>query len=193
MYRLSLLGAGLLMAAGCVSNAAYLELQTSRDQALEDKGNLQSQLTASNAEAARIHLEKTRAEASFFRLQAEQKAQTAESAHFGSINKEGAAVLGDMSFVPGSWTLDAKAHKFLDGVAVQLNKKGAVSRIQIVGHTDNTPIVHAAVKSNEELGQKRAEAVKNYLTSKGVKAPMVCSSMGEKLNKRMVVISAFGS
>jgi chemotaxis protein MotB len=53
------------------------------------------------------------------------------------------------------------------------------NRLMVSGYTDNAPIGPAlareGVTSNQELSQKRADAVKQYLISQGVKADLVAA------------------
>ncbi len=52
----------------------------------------------------------------------------------------------------------------------RLKKDYAGKPVSIEGHTDSDPIQKSGWKSNQELSEKRAEAVRDYLISRGIKA-----------------------
>jgi len=69
---------------------------------------------------------------------------------------------------------DREVEAYLDDVAERVKKSG--ERIKLTGHTDSI----ASAESNLELGQRRANIIKNYLVSKGVSSnKILTSSMGE--------------
>jgi outer membrane protein OmpA-like peptidoglycan-associated protein len=80
---------------------------------------------------------------------------------------------GDVFFDPGQVTIKDTAKKSLDKVAAALKKDYAGKQVRIEGHTDSDPIVHSKWKSNQELSEKRAGAVRDYLVSKGVPAKRI--------------------
>jgi len=80
---------------------------------------------------------------------------------------------GDVFFDPGQITIKDTAKKSLDKVAAALKKEYAGKQVRIEGYTDSDPIVHSKWKSNQELSEKRAGAVRDYLVSKGVPAKRV--------------------
>jgi outer membrane protein OmpA-like peptidoglycan-associated protein len=73
-------------------------------------------------------------------------------------------------------TIKAESHAILDEVAILLGKFEYVTRVEIQGHTDS----RAEDDYNMDLSQRRAEAVRAYLMSKGV-APqrLVAKGYGE--------------
>lgn len=77
-----------------------------------------------------------------------------------------AMVLEGVTFATNSATLDPNSTGILDRVAnaVQYNPSGA--KLEVAGYTDNT----GSRAHNMKLSQQRAEAVMNYLISKGVPA-----------------------
>lgn len=81
-------------------------------------------------------------------------------------------VAGDTLFAPGSATVKAEARGELNRIASQLNGKWAGHPIRVEGHTDSDPLKKSKAKwgSNENLSQARAQAVADYLSSKGVSA-----------------------
>jgi flagellar motor protein MotB len=76
-------------------------------------------------------------------------------------------------FDPGQATLQSSAKSSLDAVVTALKKKFAGKKIVVEGHTDSTPIRVSKWKSNQELSEARAAAVKTYLVSKGIDASRI--------------------
>jgi outer membrane protein OmpA-like peptidoglycan-associated protein len=79
----------------------------------------------------------------------------------------------DVFFGSGQATILPEAKKSLDKVISVLKKEYAGKAVRIEGHTDSDPIVHSHWKSNQELSEKRAGAVHDYLVSKGVDASRI--------------------
>ena len=89
-------------------------------------------------------------------------------------------VNSDLLFAPGSWKIRPQG----EAVIANLAKKLAPTQqnhLIVSGYTDNAPIGPAlqreGVTSNQELSQKRADAVMQYLISQGVK-PELISAQG---------------
>jgi outer membrane protein OmpA-like peptidoglycan-associated protein len=72
-------------------------------------------------------------------------------------------VLHNVEFPSGKATLIGESEKRLDVVVEYMTHKKSV-RIEIAGHTDNV----GDKKVNKALSQKRADAVRDYLVSKGI-------------------------
>lgn len=72
-------------------------------------------------------------------------------------------VLDGVTFDSGKATIRPESFPRLDGVVEYMTYKKS-SRIQISGHTDN----QGNPKTNKTLSQKRAEACRDYLASKGI-------------------------
>jgi outer membrane protein OmpA-like peptidoglycan-associated protein len=79
-------------------------------------------------------------------------------------------VAGDVLFASGQVTLKPEAKRELDQVARELENRYASNRIRVEGYTDSDPIRKSRFASNEALSQARAEAVEQYLISRGVSA-----------------------
>jgi flagellar motor protein MotB len=76
---------------------------------------------------------------------------------------------GQVLFASGKTTLDAAATKALDSIAATIKSKYKGQHLVIEGFTDATPPSKNSVwKSNDEIAQARATAVKKYLVKKGV-------------------------
>lgn len=72
-------------------------------------------------------------------------------------------VLDDVHFASGKATLTGDSHARLDTIVEYMSHK-KTARIEVSGHTDNV----GKKKSNKRLSQKRADAVRAYLVSKGI-------------------------
>jgi len=83
--------------------------------------------------------------------------------------------LGDALFDSGKATLKSTAKSSLDKCAAALKKQYAGKPIHVQGHSDSDPIKHSTWKSNQELSEARAKAVRDYLVSKGVATSQVTS------------------
>ncbi len=84
----------------------------------------------------------------------------------------GAKISGDVLFGSGSDVIKPEAKKVLDKIASEIKTKYSEDSIRIEGYTDSDPLVKTKAKwgTNENLSQARAEAVRKYLVSKGLKA-----------------------
>jgi outer membrane protein OmpA-like peptidoglycan-associated protein len=87
-------------------------------------------------------------------------------------------VNSDLLFASGSWQMRPQGQQIIANLAKKLAPTQQ-NKIMVSGYTDNAPIGHAlmreGVNSNLELSQKRAEAVRQYLISQGVKSDLVAS------------------
>ena len=85
-----------------------------------------------------------------------------------------------LHFAFGQHKLTAKDRKQLDAVARYLKSDQEVKQVVISGHTDNV----GRQRNNDKLGQRRSEAVKNYLVSKGISVKLFkIQSHGERQPK----------
>lgn len=73
---------------------------------------------------------------------------------------------GDEMFVPGQARLSARILPVLAKVADEINQVSGT--VQITGHSDNQPIRTREFPDNQVLSEKRAAAVAEVLTGKGV-------------------------
>lgn len=77
----------------------------------------------------------------------------------------------DLMFPPGSWQMSQEGKDTLGKMAAKL-APSQENQLVVHGYTDDTPIgpelERQGVTSNEELSQKRADAVKQFLISEGV-------------------------
>lgn len=77
-------------------------------------------------------------------------------------------VAGDVLFDSGKATLKQSAKSKLDDVARTIRSNYGGSRVRVEGYTDSDPIRKSKWGSNEALSQARADAVRDYLASKGI-------------------------
>jgi chemotaxis protein MotB len=85
-------------------------------------------------------------------------------------------VNSDLAFAPGSWQMSARGQQIIAGFAQKLAPTQQ-SKLLVAGYTDNTPIgpelMRQGVTSNQDLSQKRADAVMAFLISQGVKPDLL--------------------
>ncbi len=106
-----------------------------------------------------------------------QQQVAADQAHITRL--QGAikyTVNSDLLFAPGSWQISPDGQDIMAKMAKILAPEQQ-DKLVVNGYTDNSPIgpklQRAGVTSNEELSQKRADAVMQYLISHGVKQNLV--------------------
>ena len=80
---------------------------------------------------------------------------------------------GNITFRTGSADLNAQFFKVLDGVA-SVARKYDKTIIEIAGHTDNV----GGAEFNKQLSQRRANAVAQYLMSRGVAESRIMTAAG---------------
>jgi flagellar motor protein MotB len=103
---------------------------------------------------------------------------------------------GDVLFDSGKATIKATAKKTLDSVASRLKSQYGSQTIRIEGHTDASPVKKAAWDDNWDLGAARANAVRAYLSEKGVQHMYIASfaatdpksSKNQALNRRVDIV-----
>jgi len=142
--------AGVLLAtmavAGCVSRSDYDALKTQNDQLQQQVSEQSAELAAAKAQVARLQ---------------------------GAIKY---TVNSDLLFRPGSWEMNARGRQIIAGFAAKLAPTQQ-SKLVVNGYTDNAPIGPAlqrqGVTSNEELSQRRADSVMQFLISQGVKPDLI--------------------
>lgn len=77
-------------------------------------------------------------------------------------------IAGDVLFDSGKATLKSTAKKELDRVVSTIKGRHSGRTVKIIGHTDSDPIKKSKWPSNEALSEARADAVADYLSSKGI-------------------------
>jgi outer membrane protein OmpA-like peptidoglycan-associated protein len=115
--------------------------------------------------------EKTRRE------EAEKRAAQAmaDLAKFATVKQEARGMVitlsGSVLFASAKWELLPAAQLKLNDVANALIKEDPLSKIVVEGHTDS----QGGAPFNQELSQKRAQAVRDYLVSRGIASDRVVS------------------
>jgi len=118
-------------------------------------------------------------------------------------------VNSDMLFAPGSWEMRERGKHIIADLAKKLAPTQQ-ERIVVSGYTDNAPIGpalnHRGITSNQQLSEKRADTVMQYLISQGVRPDMVTArglgeaspvasndTAGGRAQNRRVVLSTAGA
>src|SRR5262249_39234044 len=139
--------------AGCVSRSKYDALQAERDALQTQNQQLHKQVAAQSAEASA------------------NKAQLSRLR--GAIKY---TVNSDLLFPSGGWEMKPAGRQIIAKFATKLAPTQQ-NKLLVNGYTDNAPIGPAlqkkGVTSNQDLSQKRAENVMQFLISQGVKPDLV--------------------
>lgn len=80
-----------------------------------------------------------------------------------AVTQQGCWVLENLRFKISHWNINPESHATLDEVATVLQANPEL-KIEVQGHTDN----RGDARMNKLLSLKRAQAVVNYLVSKGI-------------------------
>jgi chemotaxis protein MotB len=132
--------------AGCVSQGKYDDLQAQNQQLQQQNASLTQQVQAQRTQVSRLQ---------------------------GAIKY---TVNSDLLFAPGSWEMRPQGKQIIARMAAKLAPTQQ-NKIQVNGYTDNSPIGSAlqqqGITSNQDLSQKRADAVMAYLISQGVKPDLI--------------------
>jgi outer membrane protein OmpA-like peptidoglycan-associated protein len=115
----------------------------------------------STAEAARQSAEQRAAAA----LQSLSQVATVKEEQRGMV----ITLSGSVLFPSGGDTLSPIAQQSLDQVAEALKEQSPEGPIVIEGHTDS----RGSTETNEQLSQKRAQAVATYLSTRGIEASRI--------------------
>ena len=140
-------------------SSAQIEAERQRQQATRYRDDAMS--ARNEAELARLQAEAAQQEAA--QLQAELASLQAKETERGML-----LTLGDVLFEVDRAELKPGATLKLDELAAVL-KRNESAEVDIEGHTDST----GTRAYNLELSQRRAEAVRDYLISRGVPAERV--------------------
>lgn len=133
------------------------------------RGELAAQGVAYNAQGVALQDEKTR------RKEAEQRALqlAADLAKFASVKQETRGMVitlsGSVLFASAKSDLLPAAQVKLNDVANGLIKEDPLSNIVVEGHTDS----QGSAPYNQELSQRRAQAVRDHLVSRGIAADRI--------------------
>jgi len=85
-------------------------------------------------------------------------------------------VNSDLLFKPGSWQMTKEGENVIAGLSKKL-AANQQNKLVVNGYTDGTPIgpelQRQGITTNQDLSQKRAEAVMQHMISQGVKKDMI--------------------
>ena len=134
------------MVTGCVSQSKYDALRAQNEQLHQQMAAQSSQMAADKAQISRLQ---------------------------GAIKY---TVNSDLLFPPGGWEMSSPGKEIIAKFAAKLAPTQQ-NKLVVNGYTDNAPIgpglKKKGVTSNQELSQKRAENVMQFLISQGAKADLV--------------------
>jgi len=157
------------------AQAQELKTQAEAAQKAADQARAQAEQSRMQAEAARAELDKTRQQLAQRDAEAQRMRMEAELAKIAQTrsDKRGfvVALSGGLLFDTGKTTLKAGAKSTLTKIADQL-KTNPVSRIVVEGHTDSV----GTEEKNQQLSEKRANAVRDFLVSAGVPSDHVTAA-----------------
>jgi chemotaxis protein MotB len=135
-----------LFLTGCVSQSKYDDLQAQNQQLQQENATLSQQLAAERTQISRLQ---------------------------GAIRY---TVNSDLLFPPGGWQMRPQGKDIIAKLAAKLALTQQ-NKIVVNGYTDNAPIgpglQRQGITTNQELSQKRAENVMEYLISQGVQPSLV--------------------
>ena len=146
----------VILLAGCGRQAGTVEPEPAEDMMSEETA-MQDDMAGDMAPTEEEIAERA--------MQAEEQARQAEAMRMEELAQMAAAafVNEDVHFAFDSSLLDADAERILEQKATWLQDNGAVS-VQIEGHCDE----RGTSAYNLALGERRANAVQEYLTVLGV-------------------------
>ena len=164
------------------------QLQAAQQQAAQQQQQLSQQVQQQQSEAekarqaaqtAQAELERTREELAKRDAEARQLRMQTELARIAATKQESRGLVvtlpSGIFFDSGKSTLKSGAKKTLDRIARQLTGDSAI-KVAVEGHTDST----GSAEKNKALSEKRAQAVRDYLVSKGVpEAQITAEGKGE--------------
>jgi chemotaxis protein MotB len=147
-----LIAASVVLSA-CVSQSAYDAVQQQNQQLQGQNQQLQAQNQLLQQQVAARQTQVSRL----------------ESAIAYTVNS-------DLLFPPGSWQMSTRGKQIIAKLAQKLAPT-QTAKLEVRGYTDNAPIGPAlkrkGIASNQELSQKRADDVMQFLTSQGVNPQLV--------------------
>ena len=135
-----------ILVAGCVPKSKYEALEAENRELHQQVATKSAQLSAERAQVGRLQ---------------------------GAIKY---TVNSDLLFSPGSWEMKKEGKEVIAKLAVKLAPTQQ-NKLIVNGYTDNAPIGPAlkreGITSNEQLSQKRAESVMEFLISQAFKPDLV--------------------
>ena len=134
------------LVTACVSQSKYDELQSQAQQLQSQNQQLQGQVAADQAQITRLQ---------------------------GAIKY---TVNSDLLFASGSWDMAPQGKQIIAKMAAKLAPTQQ-AKLVVNGYTDNAPVgrdlMRRGVTTNQDLSQRRADAVMQFLISQGVNPELV--------------------
>lgn len=140
------------------------ELARQKSQFATQGAAMKAQGAELSAQGVQLQDEKTK------RLDAEKRAAqaAADLAKFATVKQEARGMVitlsGSVLFASAKWDLLPEAQLKLNDVATALIKEDPLSTMVVEGHTDS----QGGATYNQDLSQHRAQAVRDYLVSRGI-------------------------
>jgi chemotaxis protein MotB len=138
----------------------------------------QSDLDASEAKNKSLEEQVAAQQQQIASLTAQNAAESAQVARLQGAIKY--TVNSDLLFPSGGWKMNASGQQVIAKLAAKL-APSQQNKLVVNGYTDNTPIgpelQAQGIATNQDLSQKRAENVMEYIISQGVK-PELISAVG---------------
>lgn len=163
---------------GCnnVSKEQYDALAQENEQIRQQLNQQQVSIKRSEAEAARLQAENDQ-----LRTAATQATQAPtfnpgperEISRSRDVYNDSGRTVGTVNFASGADTLDKSMTTKLDSIANTLKSRYSGYDIRVEGHADGARPTKGKYKSNEELSEARAAAVKRYLVQKGISSSRI--------------------
>lgn len=184
LIGLGVLAAATLVATGCGVDKKEHEMVTQENAELRERlSTLENQSRQRDTELAEAQAKAQQAQAELAAKNAQPTSYPPNDGRTGNnrpSREEVMVLAGDVGFDSGSATLKSTAKKELDGIATKIKRDHPGASIRVEGYTDSTKPnkMKAKYPTNEALSEARAEAVRDYLASKGVNNPMTAAGYG---------------
>lgn len=155
-----------ILTTGLLSGCVWLDRKEYEDMQAKDRQQ-QQQISADANEKTRLQGQVTQTQAQLAEERAERQRLIAAIRY---------TVNADLLFPSGGWQMSSAGQQVIARLSSQLAPNQRL-KLVVNGYTDNAPIGAAlkkrGVNSNQELSERRAQNVMQYMVSRGVKADMV--------------------
>ena len=163
-----------LLLAGHASQSADDPQQTQNQQLLTNNQQLLTHNQQLLTQSQKLLTQSQKLQTENQQLQQKVAAQQQHIARLqGSIAY---TVNSDLLFKPGSWQMTKEGENVIAGLSKRL-AANQQNKLVVNGYTDGTPIgpelQRQGITTNQDLSQKRAEAVMQHMISQGVKKDMI--------------------
>jgi len=170
-----------LLLAGHASQSADDPQQTQNQQLLTNNQQLLTHNQQLLTQSQKLQTENQQLQTENQQLQTEnqqlQQKVAAQQQHIARLQGAIAyTVNSDLLFKPGSWQMTKEGENVIAGLSKKLSANQQ-NKLVVNGYTDGTPIgpelQRQGITTNQDLSQKRAEAVMQHMISQGVKKDMI--------------------